>query len=402
MLRSRGIAAFLLGFLLCPSLFAHPASRPASGRSAGAQQPPKAAAATAVAASRELLAAGRLEEALERVNAVLQQDPANREAVLVKLTALLGSQRFDEALACYDGYTSATSRPDPALLAFMGRADLRRLLQQRPRDMVAVAGALERLARDGDVEARETLRQEAASSTPQEALALNVSLARLGDQQATRRLGERLNAASTAAAKTEVIRGLQDAGARSQGSKVAALLRDPEPQVRSAAALATGALQFADAVPLLESIFKEDAHVVRMSAAVALKQLGRSTADLYLAQLLKNDMPEVRLVAAEAYQRSKTTQWVPSIRALLTDRNDLNRLRAAELLACCDPTAARLGLLPALNSPNPFLRAEAARILEAKGLVDAPMARLLLGDPVGSVRLHGAGAALLLAAPRSR
>jgi len=382
MQRMTGLAACLLGVLVSVVVSARGASPPQS-------------AASELAAARGILAAGRLEEALERIDGVLKRDPVNREAVAVKVTALLGPGRFADALGAYDAYAAAANRQDTALLAEIGRADLKHIIRQPP-DTPTLAAALERLARDGDGEARDALRRASAGAASRDAVALNVGLARLGEQDAVRRLGDLLDSASTPIARAEVIRALQDAGIRSLAPKVAALLTDGEPLVRSAAALAVGALQFADAVPRLEVIFKEDAHIVRMHAAVALKRLGRNTADVYLAQMLGNETAEVRLIAAEAYQTAKTTQWVPWVRTVLSDRNDLNRLRAAELLACCDQPAARSALSAMLKSDNPFLRGDAARILEGTGLADASMARRMLGDSLASVRLHGAGVALTL------
>jgi HEAT repeat protein len=107
-------------------------------------------------------------------------------------------------------------------------------------------------------------------------------------------------------------------------------------------------------------------------------------------------------MAAEAYQTSKSTEWIPAIKSLLGDRNEMTRLRAAELLACCDQTSARTALVGALDGPNQLIRNEAARILEAKGLADPTVARRLLGDPFEGVRLYGAGATLLAAAVPAR
>ena len=388
MQRMAGLAACLLGVLVSVVVSARGASPPQS-------------AASELEAARGILAAGRLEEALERIDGVLKRDPVNREAVAVKVTALLGPGRFADALGTYDAYAAAANRQDTVLLAEIGRADLKQIIRQPP-DTPTLAAALERLARDGDGEARDALRRASAGATSRDAVVLNVGLARLGEQDGVRRLGELLDSASTPIARAEVIRALQDAGIRGLAPKVAALLTDGEPLVRSAAALAVGALQFADAVPRLEAIFKEDAHIVRMHAAVALKRLGRNTADVYLAQMLGNETAEVRLIAAEAYQTAKSTQWVPWVRTVLSDRNDLNRLRAAELLACCDQPAARSALSAMLKSDNPFLRGDAARILEGTGLADASMARRMLGDSLASVRLHGAGVALTLDGRRSQ
>jgi hypothetical protein len=390
----------ILIFVLVSSGLAQTPARQASG--AAEPIPPQATGevAKALAGARESLAGGRAEEAITSVNSVLARYPANREAVEIKITALLERQQFEQALATYDAYTTALKKPDVGVLGLIARAELRRVVRRQPGDAVATAAALERLAGAGDGEALQALKRAAASqsSTSRDALAPLVSLARLGDTDAATRLAALLPSPSWEG-KTAVIRALQDARARSQAPKIVALLDDPQPQVRAAAALALGVLQFADAVPKLQGLFKHDLPIVRLFASVALKRLGQTTADLYVAEMLRSEVPEVRLIAAEAYQSSKTTQWVPPVKELLSDRNELNRLRAADLIACSDPATARRALLTALDSPDPLLRNEAARILEARDLFDAKIVRRLLGDAYDGVRVYGAGAALRAVTP---
>jgi len=372
----------------------------------GATTQPKPAAPDAAAdigAARALLATGRPQEAIAKLDAVLARNPANRDGVLLKTAALADQLRFEEALSTYDAYVAAVKKPDAGLLAPIARATLRRLPEALPGDPMVVASALEALARAGDAEALRALRGAAASPASSDAAEkLNGSLARLGDAAAGQKLGQMLRAASSPDARTRTIRVIQDADARGAAPAVAERLQDAAPQVRAAAALAVGVLQYVDAVPGLTAIFQGDEPIVRMFAAAALKRLGQTTADGYLAELLRNPTPEVRLVVAEAYQTSKTTQWIPYVKQLLTDRNEAYRFRAAEMLACCDQPAARSVLLPALESPNPAMRGEAARILVDKHLADAKVARRLLGDAIDMNRLRGAEAALQLAAVPSR
>jgi HEAT repeat protein len=103
---------------------------------------------------------------------------------------------------------------------------------------------------------------------------------------------------------------------------------------------------------------------------------------------------EVRLLAGQAYQTGKTMQWVPRIRDLSSDRNEQNRMKVAELLACCDAATATALVREALASPNPLLRREAARVIESKSLADPTLMRRLLGDSDEVVRMLGAGATL--------
>jgi HEAT repeat protein len=112
--------------------------------------------------------------------------------------------------------------------------------------------------------------------------------------------------------------------------------------------------------------------------------------------MLKSEVPAARLLAAEAYQGSGAGEWLDRVRELARERDELTRVKAAELLACCDAPAARSILDQALSSPNQLLRGEAARVLEARHLMDAVLVRRLLGETFPMLRIYGAGAALRL------
>jgi HEAT repeat protein len=177
-------------------------------------------------------------------------------------------------------------------------------------------------------------------------------------------------------------------------------LNDPAPQVRAAAARALGVLQYREAIPQLRALFEKEQNpdLVGMFAAIALKRLGSNVADVYVSRLLTSAVPDIRLMAAEGYAGSPRGEWVAAVKALGTNPSELARVRAARLLACCEPTTARAMLFDALASPTLPLRVEAARTFEEKELGDAKVARRLLGDAFDQVRLHGAGIVLRLAA----
>jgi len=368
------------------------------------QTRPADESAKEVLAARTLLSAGRSLEAAAQADQVLKRQPANRDAADVKVSALVALQRLDEALGAYDAFVTASRKTDAAMLSTIGRAHLRRIARQATSDLPLMAGALERLARDGDAVSLETLKKAAAggSTATVEAMAPLVSLVRLGDRDAEQRLGRALVSAPPES-KAMLIRVLQDAGARTQAPSVAELLSDADSVVRCAAALAIGVFQYAKAAPQLQTMYGQDLPLVKMYTAAALKRLGQSTPeiDTYLAGMVTRGVPEVQVAVADAYQGASASLWMPAIKPLLSDRNELIRVRAAEVLACCDPTAARAGLVAALGSPVLPLRIEAARALEAKGLAEVADARKMLGDAFDGVRLHGAGASVALAtAPR--
>jgi HEAT repeat protein len=319
----------------------------------------------------------------------------NRETAGAQIDAAIQQQKYDRALAAYDTYILGTGQPDAALLAQIAKADLHRIVRRDMPPGTLAGNALERLARAGETEALQALKRQATEAAPMspEQLTLTASLARLADQAALDRLGKLLDGIE-ADRKGEVIRVIQDVGSRSLAVRIAQYLAAPQPQVRCAAALAVGVLQYVDAIPTLQQLFKSDVGIVRLFAATALKRLGQTSADAYLMDILRTGAPEVRLIAAEGYQSSPTNQWVAYVSDLLSDRNEINRLRAAEVIACCDESRARGPLMTALDSDNPSLRGEAARILETKNLADLRVARRLLGDPADAVRVYGAGAAL--------
>jgi HEAT repeat protein len=323
----------------------------------------------------------------------------NRETSRALIAAALQHGEKERALAVYDSYVVASGKPDAALLGQIAKADLNRIVRLNKSQGPVALSALERLARAGDSSALQALKRQAAEapSMSSEDVTLTSTLVRLSDPGAMEKLGKLLAGASSDR-KSEAIRVVQDAGARSLAPQVAQYLEDPLPQVRCAAALATGVLQYADAIPRLQEIFTTDEPIVRLFAATALKRLGQTSANAYLMNILHTGAPEVRLIAAEAYQSSVSTQWIQYVTDLLNDPNETHRLRAAEVIACCNQGLARGPLMSAVGSDNPSLRAEAARILEAKNLADVRIARRLLGDPVDAVSVYGAGAALRAAA----
>ena len=318
-----------------------------------------------------------------------------RDTAVARIAQHVSEGRLDLALSGYDAYVDRVKQPDVGLLTPIAREELRFAVRRFEGDAVLHSAALERLARAGDAGALKTLK-ETVGSHPAPVL----SLARLDDKAAPARLGALL-AGADGNAKIEIIRALADAGARGEAPKVATLLTDSDPQVRATAARAVGELGYREAIPQLKALFEHDPTAVRFFAAAGLKRLGDASADAVVAQMLASDSPDLRLMAAGAYPPTSgaPAPWVERIKALRNDRNELARVRAAELLACCDSSAARSMLLEALSHQDPSMRVEAARVLEAKDLADARIARQLLGDSFQQVRLYGAGAVLKLARP---
>lgn len=339
--------------------------------------------------------AGKADEALKIVETVLAGNPAHTDATRLKIEILLAQAKRDAALNAYDRYVVARKQSDPVLLGVIATSELRQLATL-PDQGIRIP-ALERLARSGDAPSRQALRSglTASAAASVQSLGLLVSLTRLGDKEAEGSLGRLLDSAAPSE-RFEVFEGIGEAGARSLASKVAGYLSDADPATRINAVKTLGVLLVPSTVPQLQSVFDSDLPSVKMFAAVALKRLGQTSADAFVAKLLESEVTETRLLAGQAYQMSKSTQWVAKIRELRIDRNERYRVQVAELLACCEVATADALLREALRSQNPLLRRDAARVLESKALADAPLARQLVGDADPVVRLLGAGAALRL------
>jgi HEAT repeat protein len=367
-----------------------------------AQTPAGGDVTQAIEAAKALKAAGKPAEAADALAAVLKKQPASSDAATLQVETLVELNRYDEALKTYDGYVVALKKPDLTVLGRLGRADLVRTVRSKADQPILRAQTLERLARQGDADALAALRQQAGSTSAvsPESLAPVVALARLQDPAGEKRLGELLNS-GTPILRAQVIQAIGQGNVRSQASRLIPLLGESDVNVRNATAVALGLLQAKQAIPQLRNSFQNDeAGSVKMFAAVALKQAGDSSADSFLEGLLAKGHPEVQVIAAGAWQfsTSRSPAWDKAAQTLLASANDLHRLRAAELLACCDPVAAKGVLTSAMASPNPLLRAGAARVFESRPeLADAAVARRLLGDTAIGVRLHGAGLAHALA-----
>ncbi len=79
---------------------------------------------------------------------------------------------------------------------------------------------------------------------------------------------------------------------------------------------------------------------------------------------------------------------------LLTDRDPLNRIRAAEALARDYPEEARGVLVPLTQNPDSMVRREASRVLGGLTPVDLDLSRHLMADAEPWVRMYAAGAVL--------
>ncbi len=115
-----------------------------------------------------------------------------------------------------------------------------------------------------------------------------------------------------------------------------ARLRDPDPAVRSNAALALatvtprGGASLATE-PLVIALLDEDP-VTRANAALALGAIGDGDAVGHLAQALSDDMPRVRALAAQSLGQLKARGAIRALVGRLEDQNSLVRDRVRQAL----------------------------------------------------------------------
>jgi len=133
---------------------------------------------------------------------------------------------------------------------------------------------------------------------------------------------------------------------------------------------------------------------VRTKTALALARLGDSAGRDVVSAMLRSPVPDVRLIALEADPSIAGGQRSSIIRSVLTDRDPLNRVRAAEMLARDDPDEARAALIALTRNADSMPRREAARVLELLEPIDLDLSRRLMADTEPWVRMYGAGAVL--------
>ncbi len=349
-------------------------------------------AAQAVGQAREALQANRPADAVRLADTVLVQMPANREAVDVKIRALLALRDRARARAAYDDFVTSAKKQDGGLLRPLAADELRDVAATAGSDVQLRVTALDRLAAGGDAAAAADLERMAAEGAGVGMLA-DSALAKRGDAGAVRRLAD---AASSARIrdKSLVARAIQSANAKGAAYALVPLLQDPSPVVRSAAADALGALGYQAAAPELRALLSDQNGAARIRAALALKRLGDSAGDDLVAALLKGPAVDGRLDALEVSPGVKPADRSAIIKAALADGDPGNRIRAAELLARDDPAAARAVLTPLLKSGDPFSRIEAGRALDALGSPDLAVLHSMLADRNGWVRAYAAGGVL--------
>jgi HEAT repeat protein len=254
--------------------------------------------------------------------------------------------------------------------------------------------ALERLARDGDADARRQLQTLAVKRRTPAAVA---ALMRLGDKSQVD-VAKQLLSDRVLSDPVQLFSALDHVGATSAAPVLMPWLDAPEDDIASAAALALGRLAYLPAVPELRRVMAGANPLRRPAAAAALWRLGKRDVRSALDEALENFLPEVRLSAAAAWAPETNGPWSGVIRRLLDDPNPARRIAAARLLRTTDPGAVRRTMGVDMRSvEDPVLRSEAASVFELVATAaDSSTLAESLEDPDATVQIHAAGAVLRL------
>lgn len=339
---------------------------------------------------RKALAGGDVATAVGLADRLLARDPVSREAVSLKIEALATVGRdWDTALVAYEAYVKARKAEDAALLRPIARAVL---VDIQNRDNSVLVPALQHLACGGSRDAREALsRMRGQPQSPSMALPLLTANATIGNAAALDEL-KRTAGAGSRGTRVVALRALGDLPAIDIDEIIASALTDQDPALRLTAVDVARTRRTRGAAKQLRALLDDRIFLVRIQAAAALLATGDETGLSLLNAALESEFPDARLAAARGLSEGKTTAWRGVAKALLTNRDGLFRLQAAELLLAVEPDAALGVLRPATSDPNPTVRLEAARILGRVSTPDLAVLRPLLRDESPWVRIEVAGA----------
>jgi hypothetical protein len=335
--------------------------------------------AAAIAQGWVLLAEGKFEEASRAGRAAMSRFPRNVSALALAIEADVAQGGATTALTTYEAWLGSRGTEEPGTLRRVARAFLYEWSRQT-----------------GNVQARmAALKALAADEDPHAAAVL----ASLGEQgkggvESVERAVERLNA--TPGLKLREIARLGATGNARAVPPLVAVLGDPQPENRAAAAEALGNLGGQEAVAALKPLLKDPHGVVRIAAAGALFKHGDFSGMPILQELAASEHARMRRSAAMLMASSPDESWKALVRDLLTDSDPSIQLDAARLLLPHDPEAARAVFMRLSTHTDLPIREEAAIAASESDLSDLPTLRRLLRTPVGKAKVAAASRILEL------
>jgi HEAT repeat protein len=332
------------------------------------------------------LAAGRLTEAISAADSLLKKKPRSHSAFVLKIEALSAGTQPLAALDEYEMWITKTARnvDDRGLLEPIAVA-LLRILSGDP-DPLVRATALEARAEAGDDDAVETLRKRSAEG---DRLAMQAMVGR-GDPSSIRAV-QTILGASTGRDMSAEIRTLAEHGGLT-ASLLRSLATDRVPMNRAAVASALVRSKDAAAAQLLETLDQDPDPLVHMAIVLARAQAGDERGLAEAKAMLTSEVPDIRLTAAETLVASMPRESELAVRPLLSDRDGINRFRAAAIVGRFDPAAALPVITEGLSDQNRLIQQQAARTIAQVLPGDTRQLRQLLRHPDRLVVVHAASA----------
>jgi HEAT repeat protein len=351
-----------------------------------AQPPRPASDAQVLSRGWAAVAAGRFDEAANLAAGILKRKPRSHAAITLKIEAISAGARSLTALDEYETWITKAAHDvdDRGLLEPIAIGLLRTLSADA--DPMIRATALEALAGAGDDDAVEKLRNRSASGDRPAMQAL----VRSGDANAIRAV-QKLLGTPTGRDMSAEIEVLADHGGLTP-ALLQSLAADRVPMNRAAVAGALVRSKDAAASQLLDTLNQDKDFMVRMSIVLARAQAGDERGVAEAKAMLTSPVPDIRLTAAEALVATMPRESEQAIRPLLSDRDGINRFRAAAIVGRFDPAAALPVITEGLTDQNPVIQQQAARTLAQTLPAATRQLRQLLRHPDRLVVAYAAAA----------
>jgi HEAT repeat protein len=334
------------------------------------------------------VAAGRLGEAVTLANGILKRKPRSHAALVLKIEALSAGPQPLAALDAYEAWLPGAGRrvDDRGLIEAVAAGMLRALATDA--DPVISSKALQFLAAAGDKTALQNLRKRSIEGDQAATLALVSS----GDPESISELRTRLES-ETGRDNSAAIAALAERGGIT-AALLDSLAKDRVPMNRAAAARALGASKDPTADQRLDQFSQDPDPLVRTSVTLARARRGEDKALADARIMLTSEVPDLRLIAAEALAATLPRESEEAVRPLLTNRDGVNRFRAAAIVGRTDPAAVQSVFLEGLADQNPVIQQEAARVATATLPGDLVLLRQLLRHPDRTIVVNAAAAIL--------
>jgi HEAT repeat protein len=332
------------------------------------------------------VAAGRFDEATTLAAGILKRKPRSHAAITLKIEAITAGAQPLTALDEYEQWITkaAGDVDDRGLLEPIALGLLRGLSADA--DPMIRATALEALAKAGDDDALQKLRSRGAAGDRPAMQAL----VRSGDANSIRAVQTLLGTATGRDMSAE-IKALAEHGGLTP-SLLQSLATDRVPMNRAAVAGALVRSKDATAAQLLDTLNQDPDPVVRMSIVLARAEAGDERGVADARGMLASQVPDIRLTAAESLVATMPREAEQAVRPLLSDRDGINRFRAAAIVGRFDSAAALPVITEGLTDPNRLVQQEAARTLARALPAETRQLRQLLRHPDRLVVAYAAAA----------